>query len=335
MEKSRITRGSLFIFFKPVIIIKQLPRIRIMLTKTKTTKKNEKMPKMNDILDVCKRIVETEQLTDTDFEVLQKWTQVKMGRTMLHWILQSTKVAIALKGIVKQLRDVAEQRIRRIDILKLIGVWKYHLNIVNRTIVPSVLLFSSGSAAPARPLSNLWKLSVALIWKGFKFSSVEAAYQATKFPKDMAMFAIGGKLESWGMELYYSQGKVVKSQTYWIDLNCCILPKLAQNNHKKFGLLPPVKLTMAEKNAVFRALHKQKFAEGSYLARVLLETGNITLLEQCRGALQRELSDRKPPERWGGLVKDTPDNQKEIVGCNVMGKMLMARRNALRQPPHT
>lgn len=293
---------------------------------------------MSDILDVCKRIDDTGQLTDKDFEVLQKWTQVKMGRAMLHFILKSTKVAITLKGITKQLKGVAEQRIRRKNILKLIGVWKYHVNHVHTTIVPSVLLFSSGSAAPARPLSNLWKLSVALIWKGFKFSSVEAAYQATKFPNDMVMFAIGGKLESWGMEgmeLYYSQGKVVKSQSYWRGLNCCILPKLAQNNPKKFGLPPPVKLSMAEKNAVFRALHKQKFAEGSKLARVLLKTGNITLLEQCRGALKRELSDRKPPERWGGLAKATPDNRKEIVGCNVMGKMLMARRDALRQPPHT
>ena len=115
-----------------------------------------------------------------------------------------------------------------------------------------------------------------------------------------------------------------KKKRYWKGRRCLgVLAKLAQSKWEKVpGLSAPKKFTLKKKKRLFKKLLRLKFSANTELSRLLLSTGNVALVEQCRGALRRELILQKDPERWGGVCKQAPAGMWDIYGDNVMGKLL-------------
>lgn len=206
-------------------------------------------------------------------------------------------------------------------------------------------------------MSNFFRCRYGVFFKGNIFPSSEHAYVASRLTNaaDVEKLKVGGSLASLsGLSTFFTivdkgtqKNKVVLGRknvskeefeakcNHWGEENVGIVAKMAHNNPKAAGFVGDIlPMDIEAKKRVFFQILESKFSRDTELLRFLVSTKNAYLLEFVRGAIVREKKGGEE-ERWGGMdvevAGDEGEKKWEVHGQNLMGELLMAVRESLKE----
>ena len=190
------------------------------------------------------------------------------------------------------------------------------------------LKFYSGAAAPYHNLSNFAEISNGILVHGNQYPSAEHAFQAQRFPAEMAdRLQVSGELGNadTGFRAIYSRrtDNPEKKQQYWMGnkKNIGILAKMAANQWK-----PHQHPGFESSYELWEPILLAKFRQEPFKG-LLLGTGNTYLVEFSRSAKATVQEKGEQAVYWAALVDQ---DEQRMYGQNIMGKYLMKIRDILQ-----